>query len=102
MDGELVFKVAMLASTILLAALGYIVGVLKMLHTKSDSTVRDLAAHRIEMARDYVQRSEMNQVVQNLEHRFDKIDQRFDKMEQWIGRRFDMVLGRPASDTSEK
>jgi uncharacterized protein HemX len=102
MDGELIFKVAVLSCTILLAALGYIVGVLKMIHNKSDTTVRDLAAHRVEMARDYVQRSEMNQVVQNLEHRFDKIDQRFDKMEQWIGRRFDMVLGRSPSDTAEK
>lgn len=86
---------------IILAALGYIAGVLKMLHSKNEIIAKDLTSHKVEVARDYVPRVEMQRLEQRIEGRFDKIEGRFDKMEIWIGRRFDMVMGRHIEEKTE-
>lgn len=85
----------------MLAIVGYVVGVLKMLHMKNEKNSSDLTAHKVEVARDYVPRIEMVRLEQRIEQRFDKVEQRFDKMEVWMGRRFDVMMGRAAEDKEQ-
>lgn len=90
---------------ILLAVVGYIVGVLKMLHMKNEKVSNDLTAHKVEVARDYVPRKDFTELRVELNHRFDKFEQSFKdtikEQNQWMGRRFDAMMGRQADNKSE-
>lgn len=94
MDADILLKVGLLVATISLAVIGYIAGVLKMLHSKTESVAKDLSEHKVTVARDYLPRLEMVAFEARMERRFDKL-------ESWLGRRFDMVLGRAATDDTQ-
>lgn len=94
MDADILLKVGLLIATISLAVIGYIAGVLKMLHSKTEGVAKDLSEHKVTVARDYLPRLEMVAFEARMERRFDKL-------ETWLGRRFDMVLGRSPSDESK-
>lgn len=91
MDADILLKVGLLVTTISMAILGYIAGVLKVLHSKTEKVEKDLSDHKVTVARDYLPRLELVAFEARIEHRFDKL-------ENWLGRRFDMVLGRDAND----
>lgn len=75
---------------LVLAGIGYLVGAFRSLSRANQTMTADLAAHRVEVAKDYVPRKDMALLEERLERRFDK-------MEDWMGRRFDMLLNRPGS-----
>lgn len=93
MEWDIVFKLAMLTVPILLAIMGYIVGVLKMLHHKNEVTASEISNHRVEVAEKYLPRNELVTIRLEMKSLEDRLDKRFDRMEQWMGRRFDAVMG---------
>lgn len=95
---------AMIGVPVMLAALGYAVGAVKNTNTKIDRVDSAFSSYKVEVARDYVQRAEMNslrlEIRQEIKSTEDRLEKRFDKMEQWMGRRFDMMMGRIPSDNA--
>lgn len=98
MDNAVIMQACMAFLGIFCAGIGFAVRMLYDKLSKQDAKFDKqddaLNDHKIMIARDYLPRAEMAAVMTN-------IDKRLDKMEQWIGRRFDMIMGRPATSKEE-
>ena len=70
-----------------------------MLHVKSEQTSKELKEHRVEVAEKYLPRHELVTIKLEMKALEDRLDKRFDRMEQWMGRRFDVIMDR---DNHEK
>lgn len=81
-----------------LAIVGYLVMALKALNATNKEIAMALSDYKLEVAEKYVLRTEMAAFRQEMRSMEERLDKRFDKMEEWMGRRFDMVLGRIPSD----
>lgn len=102
MDADILLKLAGLVVTLCIAIVGYIMGSLKAVNARTEATSKALGDHRVEIAAHYVPRAELASALTNIRAESkadtDRLEKRFDKMESWMGRRFDMIMGRVPVD----
>lgn len=102
MDAEVVKIILMGGVPVGLAIVGYLVMALKALNAANKTIADSLAGYKLHVAEKYVPRDELATalVVIRAEGKAaeDRLEKRFDKMESWMGRRFDMLLGRITPD----
>ena len=99
MEWETLLKII---EPVVLGVLGYIAGVLKMLHNKSEAISTELKAHRVEVAEKYLPRHELVTLKMEMKALEDRLDKRFDRMEHWMGRRFDVIMEREDNSTHKQ
>lgn len=94
MDGNMVT----LGIALLSIAAGVLGFALKALYSKTESNESKINAHQLDVAANFVPRTELANALVSVradgKALEDRLEKRFDKMEDWMGRRFDELLGR--------